>query len=142
MVAQYTQAALCAENRIYSHPAVVDNVSVSADQEDHVNFGPVAVRKYKEIVKNTRAVLAIEMYAAAQAMDFRARGITRNASDGKHTRPGKGTGAAYELLRKHVTFLEDDRPLVYDIEKIVALLGGNELIDAVEAEVGELKLEA
>lgn len=142
MVAQYTQAALCAENRIYSHPAVVDNVSVSADQEDHVNFGPVAVRKYKEMLKNTRAVLAIEMYAAAQAMDFRAQGITRTARDAKPTRPGKGTGVAYELIRKRVPFLEDDRPLVHDIEKIVELLSGTELIDAVEAEVGEIKLEA
>jgi histidine ammonia-lyase len=142
MVAQYTQAALCAENRIYSHPAVVDNVSVSADQEDHVNFGPVAVRKYKEMLKNTRAVIAIEMYAAAQAMDFRARGITRQGNDAKPAHPGKGTGVAYDLIRQRVSFLEDDRPLVHDIEKIVDLLSGTELIDAVEAAVGEIKLEA
>lgn len=142
MVAQYTQAALCAENRINSHPAVVDNVSVSADQEDHVNFGPVAMRKYKEILKNTRAVLAIEMYAAAQAMDFRARGITRTSADAKPTRPGQGTRVAYDLIRERVPFLEDDRPLVYDIEKIVELLSGTELIDAVEAAVGEIRLEA
>jgi histidine ammonia-lyase len=94
------------------------------------------------MLKNTRAVLAIEMYAAAQAMDFRARGITRQGKDAKPARPGKGTGVAYELIRKRVPFLEDDRPLVFDIEKIVALLGGTELIDAVEAEVGEIKLEA
>lgn len=142
MVAQYTQAALCAENRIYCHPAVVDNVSVSADQEDHVNFGPVAVRKYKEMLKNTRAVLAIEIYAAAQAMDFRARGITRQGNDAKPTRPGKGTNVAYELIRQRVPFLDDDRPLVYDIEKIVELLSGTELIDSVETAVGEIRLEA
>lgn len=139
MVAQYTQAALCSENRIYCHPAVVDNVSVSADQEDHVNMGPVAVRKYKEILKNTRAVLAIEMYAAAQAMDFRRKGITRTGSS-KPAGPGKGTGAAYELIRKHVTFLADDRPLVHDIEKILKLLEGTEMIEAVETAVGEIKL--
>jgi len=103
-------------------------------------MGPVAVRKYKEIVKNTRAVLAIEMYAAAQAMDFRLKGITRTSKDAKPAGPGKGTGAAYELIRRHVTFLEDDRPLVHDIEKIVKLLEGTEIIDAVEAAVGEIKL--
>ena len=141
MVAQYTQAALCAENRVFCHPAVVDNVSVSADQEDHVNFGPVAVRKYKEILKNTSTVLAIEMYAAAQAMDFRAQGRTRDAEGGKSLKPGKGTGAAYELIREHVPFLENDRPLVYDIDKIVDLVRSNQILEAVESAVGEIKLD-
>jgi len=141
MVAQYTQAALCAENRVFSHPAVVDNVSVSADQEDHVNFGPVAIRKYKEVLKNTATVITIEMYAAAQAMDFRARGRTRTTEGGKSLKPGKGTGAAYEIIRQHVPFLEDDRPLVYDIDKIKELVNNNTILDAVEAAVGEVSLD-
>jgi histidine ammonia-lyase len=140
MVAQYTQAAMCAENRVLCHPAVVDNVSLSADQEDHVNFGPVAVKKYKTILKNTAVVLAIEMYAAAQAMDFRARGRTRDTEGGPSLRPGKGTGAAYGIIREQVPFLEDDRPMVYDIENITKLIRSGAIVDAVEAEVGEISL--
>ncbi|MCH7472721.1 histidine ammonia-lyase [bacterium] len=129
MVAQYTQAALISENRVLAHPAVVDNISVSADQEDHVNMGPVAVRKYKEILKNTWTVVAIEMYCAAQAMDFR-----------KPLMPGVGTGAAYGAIRQHVPFMEDDRPLVYDIEKITELVTSGAILEAVEAEVGEVAI--
>jgi len=141
MVAQYTQAAVCSENRVLSHPAVVDNVSVSADQEDHVNMGPVAIRKYKEILKNTRTVLAIEMYAAAQALDFRARGITRDSDAGPQLKPGKGTGAAYEVIRHFIPFMEDDRPMNYDIEKLTELLHLGEIVKAVEDAVGEIKLK-
>lgn len=59
MVAQYTAAALVSENKVLSHPASVDSISVSADQEDHVSMGPIAVRKCGEILRNVRAVLAI-----------------------------------------------------------------------------------
>lgn len=141
MVAQYTQAALCAESRVLCHPAVVDNVSVSADQEDHVNFGPVSIRKYKEILKNTRTVLAIEMYAAAQAMDFRLKGRTRDSEGGPSLKPGKGTQVAYDLIREVVPFLEDDRPMVYDIDNIIALIESNKMVDQIESAVGEISLE-
>ncbi|MEZ5338754.1 MAG: histidine ammonia-lyase [bacterium] len=129
MVAQYTQAALCSENRIYSHPAVVDNVSVSADQEDHVNMGPVAIRKYKEMLKNTQTVVAIEMLCAAQAMDFR-----------KPDEPGIGTGAAWRRIRETIPFMEDDRPLQIDILKMNELLDSGEILAAAEAAAGEIVL--
>jgi NADH-quinone oxidoreductase subunit B len=64
MVAQYTQAALVSENKVLAHPGVVDSISVSADQEDHVSMAPVSTRKLKEIIKNTGTVLAIEMMSA------------------------------------------------------------------------------
>lgn len=120
MVAQYTQAALLGENRINCHPAVVDNVSVSADQEDHVCMGSVAVRKCRDVLRNTEVIIAIEMLCAAQALDFRLRGVGMG-SRGPFTL-GKATGRAYEALRSVVPFLEIDRPLVHDIEKAVALL--------------------
>jgi len=129
MVAQYTAAALVSENKVLSHPASVDSISVSADQEDHVSMGPIAVRKCTEILKNVRTVLAIEMMSAAQAMDFH---------DGK--RPGKGTAIAYDLIREKVSRLEDDRVLWPDIEAIRLLVESNEILDAVEAEVGPLAL--
>jgi histidine ammonia-lyase len=129
MVAQYTAAALVSENKVLSHPASVDSISVSADQEDHVSMGPIAVRKCTEILKNVQTVLAIEIMSAAQAMDF---------YPGK--RPGKGTGVAYDLVRTKVPMLKDDRVLYPDIEAIRQLVAENTLLEAVEREVGPLSL--
>ena len=129
MVAQYTAAALVSENKILSHPASVDSISVSADQEDHVSMGPIAVRKCNEIVRNVRAVLAIEMMCAAQAYEFQ----------GGH-RPGKGTGAAYDLIRSKVPALKDDRVLYPDIESIRQMVQDGSIVDAVETAIGPLKL--
>jgi len=128
MVAQYTAAALVSENKVLSHPASVDSISVSADQEDHVSMGPIAVRKCTEILKNVQTVLAIEMMSAAQAMDFH-----------KGKQPGKGTKIAYDIIREKVPFLEDDRVLWPDIEAIRLLVESNTILDAVEAELGPLQ---
>jgi len=130
MVAQYTAAALVSENKVLSHPASVDSISVSADQEDHVSMGPIAVRKLGEIIRNVRAVIAIEMMAAAQAFDFRAP-----------KKPGKGTQIAYEEIRKVVTHLEDDRVLYPDIEKIRRIIEDNTILSRVEEELGPLSLK-
>ena len=127
MVAQYTAAALVSENKILSHPACVDSISVSADQEDHVSMGPIAVRKCGEILRNVRAVLAIEMMSAAQAFDF---------YPGK--KAGKGTRVAYELIREKVPFMKDDRVMYPDIEEIRQLIESNTILDAVEKELGPL----
>jgi histidine ammonia-lyase len=129
MVAQYTAAALVSENKVLSHPASVDSISVSADQEDHVSMGPIAVRKCTEILKNVRTVLAIEMMSAAQAFEFH---------EGR--RPGKGTGIAYDLIRTKVPKLIDDRVLYPDIEAIRQLIEDCAILDAVEREVGPLTL--
>jgi histidine ammonia-lyase len=129
MVAQYTAAALVSENKVLSHPATVDSISVSADQEDHVSMGPIAVRKCGEILRNVRAVVAIEMMSAAQAFDF---------YPGK--RPGKGTAIAYDLIREKVPMLKNDRVLYPDIEAIRQLIESNAILDAVEKEIGPLLL--
>ena len=129
MVAQYTAAALVSENKVLSHPASVDSISVSADQEDHVSMGPIAVRKCTEILKNVRTVLAIEMMCAAQAVEFH---------EGR--RPGKGTAIAYDLIRSKVPKLVDDRVLHPDIEAIRRMVEDCSILDAVEAEIGPLKL--
>jgi histidine ammonia-lyase len=118
------------ENKVLSHPASVDSISVSADQEDHVSMGPIAVRKCTEISKNLAAVLAIEMLSASQAFDFR-----------KPQKPGKGTGVAYRLIREIVPFMEDDRALHPDINGIAGLIRDNTILEAVESEVGELLLD-
>ena len=129
MVAQYTAAALVSENKVLSHPASVDSISVSADQEDHVSMGPIAVRKGTEILRNVRNVLAIEMMSAAQAMEFH---------DGR--RPGRGTGVAYRAIREVVPKLVDDRVMYGDIATITELVESNRILDAVEAKVGPLTI--
>ncbi len=129
MVAQYTAAALVSENKVLSHPASVDSISVSADQEDHVSMGPIAVRKCTEILKNVQTVIAIEMMSAAQAFEFH---------EGR--RPGKGTAEAYKVIREVVPKLVDDRVLYPDIEKIRRLVVGNKIVNAVEAKIGPLTL--
>ena len=129
MVAQYTAAALVSENKVLAHPASVDSISVSADQEDHVSMGPIAVRKCTEILRNVRTVLAIEMMSAAQAFEFH---------EGR--RPGKGTGIAYDLIRTKVPKLVDDRVLYPDIEAIRQMVEDCAIVEAVEAEIGPLAL--
>jgi histidine ammonia-lyase len=129
MVAQYTAAALVSENKVLSHPASVDSISVSADQEDHVSMGPIAVRKCTEILKNVRNVLAIEMMSAAQAMEFH-----------EDRRPGAGTAVAYDLIRTKVPPLVDDRVMYHDIDALCAMVASGEIVEAVEAAIGDLRL--
>jgi histidine ammonia-lyase len=129
MVAQYTAASLVSENKVFCHPASCDSISVSADQEDHVSMGPVAIRKFNEVLKNVANVLGIEMMSAAQAMDFRTP-----------LKPGKGTQVAYDVIRKYVKHLDDDRVLYPDVIKCGELVWSGELVDAVEAEIGEIDI--
>jgi histidine ammonia-lyase len=128
MVAQYTAASLCSENKLLSHPAVVDNFSMAADQEDHVCMGPIAARKAKEIIWNVINVLAIEMMSAAQAIDFRAE------------EPGVGARTAYREIRKVVKPLKKDRVMYHDIQAIAAKIASWQILDAVEAKIGSLDL--
>ena len=129
MVAQYTAAALASENKVLSHPAQVDSISVSADQEDHVSMGPIAVRKMGEILRNLHGIVAIEMLCAAQAFDFH-----------KPRNPGKGTIEAYKVIRKKVTFMKNDRTLYPDIKAIGDLLLTDEIVKAVEKKVGKIEI--
>ena len=129
MVSQYSAAALVSENKILSHPAVVDSISVSADQEDHVCMGSITAKKLTEIVRNTEIVVAIQLMCAAQALDFR-----------RPERGGKGSESAYPVIRKEVERLIDDRPLYPDIDKIVEIVRNGSIVSEVEKAVGELML--
>jgi histidine ammonia-lyase len=128
MVAQYTAASLCSENKLLAHPAIVDNFSMAADQEDHVCMGPIAARKLKEIMWNVINILAIEMMSGAQAIGF---------LDGK---PGAGTLAAYKEIRKVVKPLKKDRVLYPDIQAIATKIANWDILNAVEDKVGEIGL--
>jgi histidine ammonia-lyase len=71
MIVQYSAAALVSENKILAHPASVDSIPSSANQEDHVSMGTIAARKAKEIMENVRRVLATEILCACQGIDLR-----------------------------------------------------------------------
>ncbi|MDZ4723053.1 MAG: histidine ammonia-lyase [candidate division Zixibacteria bacterium] len=129
MVSQYTAACLVSENKILAHPAVVDNISVSADQEDHVCMGYYAAKKLTEIVRNTEIVVGIQMMCNAQALDFR-----------RPLKAGKGTEAAYKVIRAKLTRLINDRPLYPDIELVTQMVRDGSIVEAVEKAVGELRL--
>lgn len=127
MIAQYTAAALVSENKTLAHPASVDSIPTSANKEDHVSMGTFAARKCHDVVRNVETVLAIELLCGAQALDL----FT-------NMRPGVGTLAAYRRIRSEIPHLERDRVLAPDIEAMVQLLRSQELVVAVEAEVGKL----
>jgi len=128
MLAQYTAASLVCENRVLSTPAATGSIPTAADQEDFVSMAMTTAIKTKEILKNSSAIFAIELMAAAQALDFR-----------KPLKPGKGTQAAYDAIRKYVKHLDDDRPLYTDIIKLGKVVESGEILDAVERAVGKLK---
>jgi histidine ammonia-lyase len=127
MLTQYTQGMLIAEDRILSAPASVLSIPAAADQEDFVSMAFTAALKTKQILDNAWYVVAIELMAAAQAVEFR-----------KPLKLGRGTSVAYNVIRKHVAKLEEDRPVQYDINRLAEVLRSGELLDAVEAEIGPL----
>jgi histidine ammonia-lyase len=115
MMVQYTSAALASENKSLAHPASVDTIPTSANVEDHVSMGPIAARHARAIVANTARILALEAMMAAQAIDFRLRANPQ-------ARMGRGTAAAYELIRERVPFLEKDhdfQPYIAAVEQLV-----------------------
>jgi len=127
MILQYTAASLVSENKVLAHPASVDSIPTSANQEDHVSMGTIAARQAREILENVQHVLAIEMLAAAQGMDFLRPAI-----------PGKGTGAAHAVVRSLVSHLEEDRILSPDILAIREAIRDRSVIDAVEKTAGDI----
>jgi histidine ammonia-lyase len=122
MLAQYTAAALVAENRVLSHPASVESIPTSGSQEDHVSMGWGAGRKLWDVLGNATRVLAIELLCAAEGIDHRAPLL-----------PAPGTAAALAQIRARVPRLTADRPLGGDIEEVATLIADGILADAAAA---------
>ncbi len=118
MIAQYTAAALVAENRVFSHPASVDSVPTSGLQEDHVSMGWGAGRKLGPVLDNTCNVVAVEMLCAAEGIDQRAP-----------LRPAATTGAAHDLIRSEVPPLGRDRSPAPAIAAIAAMIESGAFTD-------------
>jgi histidine ammonia-lyase len=124
MIVQYSAAALVSENKVLAHPSSVDSIPSSANQEDHVSMGTIGARKAREIMKNARRVVAMEMMCACQAIDLRGK-----------KQLGTATEIAYNMLRNKVKKLEEDRELYEDINKCDELLISEEMLIAVEKAV-------
>lgn len=129
MVAQYAAAALVSENKILAHPASVDSIPTSANQEDHVSFGTIAARKAGEIIAHTYQVLGIELLCAAQGVDLRAGG----------DKLGAGTKPAFTHIRAAAGFMHKDIPIYRDMDAVQEAIGHGRLVKAVEDDIGELK---
>lgn len=127
MLSQYTADSLIVEQRILSMPASIQSIPAAADQEDFVSMGMNGAIKNAQILDNAYGVLGIEMMAAAQALDFRDYTF------------GAGTTKAKEVVRRHVEFLDIDRPLYPDHTTMQEVVKSCEILEEVEAVVGSLE---
>lgn len=128
MIVQYSAASLVSENKVLAHPASVDSIPSSANQEDHVSMGTIASRKAKEILENTRKVLAMELLAACQAIDIRGKG-----------KLGKGTEVAYNIVRENIDKIDDDVVMYKEINKSEDIIISNKIVENVEEAIGKLQ---
>ncbi len=127
MIVQYAAAALVSENKTLAHPASVDSIPSSANQEDHVSMGTIAARHAREILLNSRRVVAMEILAACQAIDLRGdKGM------------GKATQAVYDIIRSEIPMLTEDRIMNVDINKVTEIMKSESLIKAAEEKIGTI----
>jgi histidine ammonia-lyase len=126
MLSQYTADMLIVEQKILSSPASIQSIPAAADQEDFVSMGMNTALKNGQILDNAYGILGIEFMAAAQALDIR------------NFKNGDGVTTAKNVVRKHVEFLDIDRPLYKDHNTMKALVKSNEILDEVETNIGSL----
>ena len=128
MIPQYVAASLVSENKVLAHPASVDSIPTSAGQEDHVSMGNTSGLKAGQVLANCERVLAIELLAGAQAVEFLAP-----------LEPGPGVAAARSFVRGLSPRLVEDRSLSNEIERVATAVRDGSLLAAVEQEVGALR---
>jgi histidine ammonia-lyase len=109
---QYCASSTVADNAVLAHPATLGSVPTNANNQDVVGMGSVGVRQARRLLENARRVVAIELFAAAEAVDLAGTEAL-----------GAGTRAVHERVRAHVGPLVADRPLGADIERLAAALG-------------------
>lgn len=129
MLSQYTADTLIVEQRILSAPASIQSIPAAADQEDFVSMGMNTAIKNNQILDCAYGILGIEFMAAAQALDFRKEEYSF----------GKGVTTAKDVIRKHVSFLDIDRPLYPDHTTMKELVRSCEILKEVERVTGSLE---
>ncbi len=126
MLSQYTCDTLIVEQRMLSAPASVQSIPAAADQEDFVSMGMNTAIKNAQILDNAYGIQGIEFMAAAQALDLR------------DFTPGIGVAVAKTAIRKHVAYLDEDRPLHTDHNTMKALTKSGQILNEVEQAIGSL----
>ncbi|MGQ9588590.1 MAG: histidine ammonia-lyase, partial [Thermoplasmata archaeon] len=121
MVSQYVAASIVSENKVLVHPASADSIPTSANQEDHNSMGTIAAWKAREVVENVRRIVAIEMIAAAQGLDF------------IHLTSSPTIEKVRSVLRSKVAPLEEDRSLSTDIERVTEMISRGVFVSAAES---------
>lgn len=127
MIAQYTAAALVSENKVLSHPASVDSIPTSANQEDHNSMGSIGARKFYNIAENVKNIIAIELLCAAQGLDFLLP-----------LKSGAGVNSAYSFIRKKTNSISKDGVLNLEIEKMKNIITDVSFLNTVEKITGSL----
>jgi histidine ammonia-lyase len=124
MIPQVTAAALVAENKQRAHPASIDSIPTSANQEDHVSMAAHGARRLLDMADNCRSIVGIELLAAAQGCDFH-HPLTSSPL----------LERVRALVRRHVPHLDDDRHFQPDLARASDLVGRGALIDAIDADI-------
>jgi len=127
MIAQYAAASMVSESKIYAHPASVDSIPSSANQEDHVSMGTTAARTARMILDNSQKVLGIELFAAYQALSLRGK-----------EKLAPATRAVYDHIAKSVKPVGDDIVMHYEMVKFDEMIKANEIVTAAEEVCGQL----
>ena len=131
MLTQYTAASLASENKTLAHPASADTIPSSANVEDHVSMGTIAARQARQIAENVENILALELLAAAQAVDFRKETLDDGAP------LGRGTAPAYQLIREQVPFIDQDAVMYPMIDAVRQLVTSGALSAAMDAALAD-----
>ncbi len=141
MIVQYTAAALASENKVLAHPASVDSIPTSANQEDHVSMGPIAARHARTILEHVEQIVAIELLAGAEALDHRLAlladpetPIARSSAPATAVAPpmpGAGVAIAHDRIRAVVRRLDGDREPGPDLTALTHLVHSGALVDLV-----------
>lgn len=127
MIAQYAAASMVSENKVYDHPACVDSIPTSANQEDHVSMGSTSARTAALVLDDAQKVLAIELSAAVQAIWLR-----EEMGEGGISKLAPATRAAYEYIRKMSDPVEEDIIMLDELAKFDAMVKDGGIIEAVE----------
>ncbi len=127
MIVQYSAASLVSENKSLSHPASVDSIPSSGNQEDHVSMGTIAARGARNILANVERIIGMELLTAAQAIDLRPK-----------RQLGVGTQVAYDIIRQKIAFVSEDQIMYYLLNDIHELVKEKVILQAVENKVGTL----
>lgn len=129
MIVQYSAAALVSENKVLAHPASVDSIPTSANQEDHVSMGSIAANKSRYILDNSRKVIAMELLTACQAIDQ--KNAVANLSE--------ASKIAYEEVRKSITYIDVDRPMYVEMNASEDIIKSNKLVEKIEKAIGKIE---